>query len=326
MRMPATVTFCTAAMVWTAAACGGLLAGTGERPDECRGTANRFPPARLDEPRLVNPLRIAPGVISGGMPDEAGFEALAELGVKTVISVDGALPDAELARRFGLRYVHLPHGYDGIPRARARELAKAVRDLEGPVFIHCHHGKHRSPVAAVTACVMLGWLDPTAVDSVLRAAGTSEGYRGLYRTAREARRVDGGQLDMIPANFTDRAKVPALAEAMVALERAHDRLRLIAAAQWQPPQDRPDLDPRHEVLLLREQFAELLRTAAVQEKAVEFERWLRDSNVAAGKLEAALDDRSDDAPGADNRAKASRDQLLREISDRCQICHRQFRD
>ena len=49
------------------------------------------------------------------------------LGVKTVISVDGAKPDVDLAKKHGMRYVHLPHGYDGVPDDRAKELAKAVR-------------------------------------------------------------------------------------------------------------------------------------------------------------------------------------------------------
>ena len=105
-------------------------------------------------PKLPNAYRLHPRVISGGQPEgEQAFARLKELGVKTVISVDGARPEVELARKYGLRYVHLPHGYDGVPDERASELAKAVRDLPGPVYIHCHHGKHRSPAAATVACV-----------------------------------------------------------------------------------------------------------------------------------------------------------------------------
>jgi len=108
-------------------------------------------PVKLNALHLPNAVHVHAKVISGGQPDgEAAFQELHRLGVKTVISVDGAAPDLELAKKYGLRYVHLPHGYDGIPEPRVQELAKAVRDLEGPIYIHCHHGKHRSPAAAAT--------------------------------------------------------------------------------------------------------------------------------------------------------------------------------
>ena len=90
---------------------------------------------------------------------------------------------------YGLRYVHLPHGYDGIDQRRARELAKAVRDLPGPIYIHCHHGKHRSPAAAAVACVGAGLLKPDRSLCVLNTAGTSTNYRGLYQAGPRCSRV-----------------------------------------------------------------------------------------------------------------------------------------
>ncbi len=142
---------------------------------------------KIDDARLVNSFRIHEKVISGGEPHgEEAFAALAELGVKTVISVDGAKPEVALAKKHGMRYVHLPHSYDGVPAERAKELAKAVRDLPGPVYIHCHHGKHRSPAAAAVACVGAGLLPPSNALKVLETAGTSKSYRGLYQSAENA--------------------------------------------------------------------------------------------------------------------------------------------
>jgi protein tyrosine phosphatase (PTP) superfamily phosphohydrolase (DUF442 family) len=98
---------------------------------------------------LHNVFPITDKFYSGSCPEgEAGFGSLRALGVRTVISVDGARPDVELARKHGLRYVHLPIGYDGVPRQQALRIARAVRDLPGPVYLHCHHGKHRGPVTA----------------------------------------------------------------------------------------------------------------------------------------------------------------------------------
>ena len=101
----------------------------------------------------------ADGFYSGSVPEgDAGFDALVGLGVKTVISVDGALPDLARAKARGLRYVHLPIGYDGFDDARKAELVRAVRDLPRPIYLHCHHGKHRSAGAAATIAVSLGWM------------------------------------------------------------------------------------------------------------------------------------------------------------------------
>jgi len=49
------------------------------------------------------------GYYSGSMPDGAeAFETLHAMGIKTIISVDGAAPDVEAAKRLGMRYIHLP--------------------------------------------------------------------------------------------------------------------------------------------------------------------------------------------------------------------------
>ncbi len=112
------------------------------------------------------------------------------MGVRSIVSVDGAKPDVEMARAYGMRYVHLPHGYDGIPPARAESLAKAVSELQGPIYIHCHHGRHRSPAAASVACVSAGLIAADQALDVLKLAGTSKNYIGLYSSVAQATRLD----------------------------------------------------------------------------------------------------------------------------------------
>ena len=41
-----------------------------------------------------------------------------------------------------------PIGYDGVPREQALRMIKAVQVAKGPVYFHCHHGKHRGPAGA----------------------------------------------------------------------------------------------------------------------------------------------------------------------------------
>src|SRR5436305_2113972 len=93
---------------------------------------NRFagPPTKIAGAPLQNVVRLHPQVLSGSQPETPeAFRKLRSLGVTTILSVDGARPDVAMAAKFGMRYVHLPHGYDGISESRSRELAKAVRDL-----------------------------------------------------------------------------------------------------------------------------------------------------------------------------------------------------
>src|SRR5947209_839442 len=67
----------------------------------------------VEAPGLHNVFRLTDKLYSGSSPDgDEGFASLQRLGVKTVISVDGARPDVERAHQFGMRYIHLPIGYD----------------------------------------------------------------------------------------------------------------------------------------------------------------------------------------------------------------------
>lgn len=282
-------------------------------------------PERIDAKHLPNPVQVHPKVISGGLPqgDEA-FEELQSLGVKTVISVDGMKPDVQTAAKYGLRYVHLPHGYDGVPNQRVKQLAKAVRELDGPIYIHCHHGKHRSPAAASVACVAAGLIPASQSLAILELAGTSPNYRGLYESARHAQPLEAALLDQLELDFPESAEVPPMAEAMVALGRTHDHLKLIAKAGWLSPSDHPDLDPAHEALLMREHFTELLRTDYVQEEPEEFRRYLRESEQAAEELEEAL--RVWTANSTDLASPEAANLAAAKISANCQACHEKFRD
>src|SRR4051794_32733608 len=92
-----------------------LALSGGERPPAGPPPAA---PAKVEAPGLHNVYRLTPGLYSGSSPEgDTGFRSLRRLGIHTVLSVDGARPDLERARRHGLRYVHLPVGYDGVPRA-----------------------------------------------------------------------------------------------------------------------------------------------------------------------------------------------------------------
>lgn len=300
-----------------------LASGCGKPPAPSVVQIEPTPPVKVAAAHLPNAYRLHERVISGGQPDgEEAFAELEQLGVKTVISVDGAKPDVEAARRHGMRYVHLPHGYDGIPEERAKELAKAVRDLPGPIYIHCHHGQHRSPAAATVACVQAGLIAPDSALLVLKTAGTSENYRGLYQSAERARRLDDALLNELNVEFRETVDLPPMAEAMVALERTFDHLKQVSENNWRRTEAHPDIAPAHEALLLKEHFTELLRTDESHAQPEGFRQYLAESEIAAAELEAFL---LEEKAGVqvDHAQLAARFDV---VAKNCAACHKAFRD
>jgi protein tyrosine phosphatase (PTP) superfamily phosphohydrolase (DUF442 family) len=278
---------------------------------------------RLSTPNLPNAFRITEKIVSGGLPESpAAFEELRQLGVKTIISVDGAKPHVQLAANFGMRYVHLPHGYDGIAEERQLQLAKAVQDLPGPIYIHCHHGKHRSPAAAAVVGISLNWIPQDQAMHILETAGTSPEYRGLYESVRKARPRTTEELDAIPPDFPAIAKLPEMAESMVALDGTMQRLQLAKKAGWNKVASDPDIDPAHEALMLREHYTELLRTESIKKMSFAFGELMRQAEIEATVLEKSL--RNPNARSAGNHSALS--DLLNAVQDNCIRCHRQFRD
>ena len=215
---------------------------------------------RLGGVGLPNAIEILPGIISGGQPQgPLAFDELAKMGIKTIISVDAIKPKVDQAKRLGMRYVHLPHGYDGIPADRMLEIAKAIDSLPGPIYIHCHRGKHRSPAATVGACVALGKIPAGDAQALLRFAGTSRQYSGLYRSAMQQVVIDAQQLADVPVDFPSVAQVPALAQTMVELDECFSNLLQLQDHSWQTIDQHPDLKAVHQALLLTEVYSELLR-------------------------------------------------------------------
>lgn len=276
-----------------------------------------FPP--LDEPSLQNAHRVTDKVLSGAAPvGDPSFKALRRLGVKTIISVDGAQPDADTARRYGLRYVHLPIGYDDVTPEEGRAIAKAIDELEGPIYVHCHHGRHRSAAAIAVACVMNGRLKPEQAEAVLRTFGTGDNYKGLWASAQNARPIGVEALREIKVNYREQANIPPLADAMVAIDKTFDHLKLAQKAGWNAPKIHPDIDPAHEALQLQEQLHELGRTGEIQARPQPFRDLLSENERAARQLHQLL------AGGKPVAGEA--DRLLRSASESCAACHKAYRD
>lgn len=271
------------------------------------------PPSReprpLTGPGLNNVYQLNDRLISGSHPEGAiGFKSLHDLGVKTIISVDGSTPDQENATKFGMRYVHFPVGYDGVPQETAWRLARAVRDLPGPIYLHCHRGLHRGPAAAaaVRLCLEPDFTPDEARDWMQRA-GTDPRYRGLIELPQRLKRPTTAELDALPADFPSLVPVNRLIQTMVSIDHEWDRIK---------SQGPKGTIPRESVVLLREAYREGLRTPEVTKRGADFVAKMTEAERLAGELEEAIQIKD-----AGRIEKA-----FQQSQKACSSCHARYRD
>jgi protein tyrosine phosphatase (PTP) superfamily phosphohydrolase (DUF442 family) len=277
------------------------------------------PSSSIEKPKsdpagIHNLMKVTERLYSGSEPHgEEGIASLQKLGVKTIVSVDGAKPNVETARKYGMRYVHIPIGYDGVPEEAGLLLAHLVREADAPFYVHCHHGKHRGPAAAAVACIAAGDMKGEEALQILVRAGTSKDYAGLWRDV-EAYTPPPADAEL--PELVEVAEVGSFAAAMAQVDRAYDNLKLCRDVQWTVPPDHPDLVPAQESLLLQEGLHEAARNLADDEYDEQFKEWLVEAETLAIDLRAALQ--------ANDVTKATEQSVKLEQS--CKQCHVKYRD
>ena len=298
---------------WLAAT---LLAETMFGGDDVSPATSATP---LESTNCHNLFRVSSRILSGSQPEgEAAFEELARLGVKTLISVDGARPNIEAARLHGLRYVHLPFGYGGIPTHRVVELAQAAASLPTPIYVHCHHGKHRGPAAVAVMCLAQEGWTPARAESWLRQAGTAPDYGGLYQAILEFKMPAPAQVAGVK-DLPETAAPSTVVAAMVEMDAQLENLMAAQKSGWKTPPNHPDVTPSQAAVLLWEQLRELGRHADTADRPPAYRETLAASEEEARRFRMMLKD----ASGADSR---SVDTALGSLVHSCSTCHRAFRN
>ncbi len=285
-------------------------------------------------------------LISGSVPEgAAGFESLVALGIKTIISVDGATPDLARAGAVGLRIVHLPIGYDGFDDARKAELVRAVRDLAKPIYIHCHHGKHRSAAAAGAIAVSLGWFSQAQAAARMKVSGTAAGYPGLWSCVANSAVMSNAQIDAARDEFPAITRGSNLVDAMVELDEILDRLKHGQPSGVIASSAESDSVNAHSPLADASLLADRLRTLTLdaaddssavhsasggvervrwsdQQRAL-FQRHLAESVARAATFESVI---AAAEKGRVSAREAESGEALRALSASCVACHKALRD
>jgi hypothetical protein len=278
--------------------------------------ADQHLPQAVESDVIEAVFHVNEGVYSGGEPKgTAAFEELRDLGVRTIISVDGAKPDLASARHVGLRHIHLPMSYGRWSRTNQLRLIVAAQQAlrSGSLYVHCHHGRHRGPTAVALICRGLrGWNNDQSTNW-LAIAGTGTNYTGLFENVKEFIRPGTGELGSIDDSFSECVEPGRLVETMVSMESTIERIELLLTHT--NAHDHQHL--AHESLLLLESLRELVRADAQAKQGPRFNAALKATLERAARL-------NEDAETARGVDAISTD--LMALRESCTDCHQTFRD
>jgi len=280
--------------------------------------------APAESPALHNVFELSDHIISGSEPHgEAAFRLLEERGVKTIISVDGKIPDLETARRHGIRYVHIPIEYKGISDDEILRLAKTFRELEPPFYVHCFHGRHRGPAAAaIGRLVKDGVTRAQALAEMRQWSGTSSKYHGLYDTVARASIPGPEVTGAFRYDFPNAVRAEGIRQAMVAIPRAFDRLKALKKSHWVTDPRHPDIDAVNESEKLAEAFAAAEASTDTAGRPDDFREWMK-SGVNESALLVGLLRR---VGQGDAKAAVKADAALDRMKKLCASCHAIYRN
>jgi hypothetical protein len=267
---------------------------------------------------LHNVYHLSDNIISGSEPHgEAAIKRISEMGVKTILSVDGKVPDAETAAKYGMRYVHVPIQYKGMTEDEVLKIAKTFREADGPFYVHCFHGKHRGPAGAAVGRMVLDCADREEVLAEMRQwCGTAQKYEGLYQTVATAPMPTEAQTRGLRWDMPAAHPFGGLREAMIQTARHFDNLKLLAANEWKKDPEHPDLDAGNEAAIVHGIFAGANKLDEMKKRPDDFRGWMASTEQDSAALVAAV--KADDARAAN--------QAFGRIKKTCGACHSSYRN
>jgi protein tyrosine phosphatase (PTP) superfamily phosphohydrolase (DUF442 family) len=279
-------------------------------------------PVAMENEQIHRLMQLKEGMYSGALPvGDAAFAELAALGIKTIVCVDGARPDLEAAARHGLSYIHVPIGYDGIDRDTSNAFARVAQEVEGPLYFHCHHGKHRGPAAAAIALRAATGCTTQEALAVLEVAGTSRDYPGLWR---DVAGWTPPTADEVLPELHEVAQVADFTASMATLDRDWDELKALRASSWQTPEAHPDLDLRRSVKAFAEHYADSANVIPAEHATdVVLLDQMQAGLQMAEKLQLLVEEASNPPTAAQIPAL---EEAFLELKASCKDCHKDYRN
>ncbi len=263
-------------------------------------------------PRLI---KLSDEIYSGAEPKiEQAFADLAKLGVKTIVGVDSAKPKLDWAAKYGMEYVHVPIGYDGVTEEQALAFAYVMEKKPGPVYFHCHHGRHRGPAAAAIAYMATEDCGAEGGVAVLTTAKTSPNYPGLWRDIRAFEEPKDYSADV---DLPEVSGVSDFNSVMASMDRAWDEVKLVKKAGWTVSAEHPDLEPNHIALILAQSFDDLHKATP---------KHFANEEIFAQQMKVSMDASADLRSALARKDRAAADEAYTKIGKSCKKCHFEYRD
>ncbi|MBI4880918.1 MAG: hypothetical protein HY812_14870 [Planctomycetes bacterium] len=278
----------------------------------------------LESPVLHNVYRLSKDIVSGAEPEgEEAMKALADLGIRTVLSVDGKAPDAASAAAHGMRYVHVPIRYHGMTSDEMLAISKTFRELEGPFYVHCHHGEHRGPAAAaIGRLVRDGASREQALAEMRQWCGTSPKYPGLYDAIAFGDLPDGEETEDFDFDFPAVRRFAGFRQAMVEVSRAWETVENLSRLDFGQDPSHPDASARNEAEKLAEVFAQCRDLDEVRERPEDFLGWIGQSEEDARQVALLLVR----LEGGDAGALEPAREAVARVRQSCAACHGRYRN
>ncbi|MEE2907908.1 MAG: hypothetical protein VX527_08760 [Planctomycetota bacterium] len=274
----------------------------------------------IQYPGLEHVVTFHDDLYSGAKPDgDMGMTSLAALGIRAIICVDGVAPDVEAARQHGIRTIHIPLKYSAPTRMQILDLAVAfsTQREQGRVYVHCHHGMHRSSAAAALILRSLDLASTEELKQRMAIAGTSPHYHGLWDAVDQQTIIQRPDLAAHDTVLPSAVYPRGITAQMTALDEALDRLRLVKDAHWNVPPSHPDLSPAADAGALAETFRFMQLDPDHQYAQLEYRQSLDRA------LKQALAFEQDLASGMTQATRL--EQHLQRVEQSCIDCHADWR-
>lgn len=126
------------------------------------------PAVPLQKPGLENFYQVSPSLYRGAQPTAQGYKSLAEMGIKTVVSLRAASPDRALIESLGLNSKHIPINPFFFRDRHAKQFIDIMSNpFNYPVYVHCQYGSDRTGTSvALYRIVFQNWPREKALEEM----------------------------------------------------------------------------------------------------------------------------------------------------------------
>jgi tyrosine-protein phosphatase SIW14 len=103
---------------------------------------------------LPNFHQVSERVYRGAQPTMEGFQALAKMGIKTVVDLrrdpEQFQAEQRMVEALGMKFLSVPMSMQAPSEEQIARVMQELNSNSGPIFVHCHGGRDRT--GTVIAC------------------------------------------------------------------------------------------------------------------------------------------------------------------------------